>query len=215
MLPDGSILVSREPKWSGYPPTGMQRNEMEFFLLEGDGVPRAEIGSHPGAEEFYYLDETVFPPFSFWMLDPPFQQTVVWGAWDGLAIVSPSDRYEIRAYGPEGTLRRIVRRDHCGWSTCRCGSWRGRIEGELVPNSPHCKLDITFCNVGITCLVERSGLNAGGFLPGVVRYAEIGNVTVTGCANRAERVPFRRAASSSRGRSADTPIVRASASRRG
>lgn len=112
VLPDGSILASREPKWSGYPPTGMQRNEMEFFLLEGDGAQRAELGSHPGAEEFYYLDETVFPPFSFWMLDPPFQQTVVWGAWDGLAIVSPSDRYEIRAYGPEGTLQRIVRRDH-------------------------------------------------------------------------------------------------------
>ena len=85
---------------------------MEFFLLEGDGTRRAELGSHPGAEEFYYLDETVFPPFSFWMLDPPFQQTVVWGAWDGLAIVSPSDRDEIRAYGPEGTLQRIVRRDH-------------------------------------------------------------------------------------------------------
>lgn len=112
VLPDGSILASREPKWSGYPPTGMQRNAIEFFLLQGDGMRRAELGSHPGAEEFYYLDETVFPPFSFWMLDPPFQQTVVWGAWDGLAIVSPSDRYEIRAYGPEGTLQRIVRRDH-------------------------------------------------------------------------------------------------------
>lgn len=112
VLPDGSILASREPKWSGYPPTGMQRNEMEFFLLGGDGVRRAELGSHPGAEEFYYLDETVFPPFSFWMLDPPFQQTVVWGAWEGLAIVTPSDRYEIRAYGPDGTLQRIVRRDH-------------------------------------------------------------------------------------------------------
>jgi len=64
-----------------------------------------------------------------------------------------------------------------------------------VPNSQHGKLEITCCNVGMTCLVEGSGLNAGGFLPGVVRYAEIGNVTVIGCANRAERVPFRRALS--------------------
>ena len=112
VLSDGSILASREPKRSGYPPTGMRRNEMDFFLLEGDGSLRAELGSHPGAEEFYYLDDTVFPPFSFWMFDPPFQQTVVWGAWGDLAIVSPTDRYEIRAYGADGSVAHIVRRNH-------------------------------------------------------------------------------------------------------
>ena len=46
------------------------------------------------------------------MLDPPFQQTVVWGAWGPLAIVSPTDRYEIRAYGAGGSVTRIVRRNH-------------------------------------------------------------------------------------------------------
>lgn len=109
---DGSILASREPGWSGYPPTGMQRNRMDFFLLDGDGTVRAELGSRPGAEEFYYLDATVIPPFSFWMLDPPFQRTLVWGSWNGLAIVSETDRYEIRAYRPDGSLERVVRRDH-------------------------------------------------------------------------------------------------------
>ena len=85
---------------------------MDFLILEGDGSLRTELGSHPGAEEFYYLDDTVFPPFSFVMLDPPFQQSVVWGAWGPLAIVSPTDRYEIRAYGADGSVARIVRRDH-------------------------------------------------------------------------------------------------------
>ena len=112
VLPDGAILASRSPEWSGYPPTGIDRPEIDFFLLEGDGSLRAELGTYPGAEEFQYADEGGFPPFNFWMHDPPFQQSVVWGAWDGLAIVSNTDRYEIRAYGADGSLARIVRRDH-------------------------------------------------------------------------------------------------------
>ena len=113
VLPDGSIIASRSTEgWSGFPPTGIYRYDMEFALLEGDGSLRADLGRHPGADEFYYLDESVFPPFSFWMFDPPFQQTVVWGAWGDLAIVSPTDRYEITAYGSDGSPARIVRRDH-------------------------------------------------------------------------------------------------------
>ncbi len=112
VLPDGSILASRSPGWAGYPPTGLDRPSIDFFLLEGDGSLRAELGTHPGAEEFQYNDETGFPPFNFWMHDPPFQQSIVWGVWDGLAIVSNTDRYEIRAYNADGSLARIVRRDH-------------------------------------------------------------------------------------------------------
>ena len=112
VLSDGAILASRSPAWSGYPPTGLNRPEIDFFVLEGDGSLRAELGTHPGAEEFQYNDETGFPPFNFWMHDPPFQQSVVWGAWDGLAIVGNTDRYEIRAYAADGSLARIVRRDH-------------------------------------------------------------------------------------------------------
>ena len=70
VLRNGSILASRSPEWSGYPPTGIHRYDMEFALLEGDGSLRAELGRHPGAEEFYYLDDSVFPPFSFWMFEP-------------------------------------------------------------------------------------------------------------------------------------------------
>lgn len=108
VLPDGSILASRSPGWSGYPATGLSRPAIDFFLLDGDGSLRAELGTHPGAEEFR-LDSS---PFNFWMPDPPFQQSIVWGVWDGLAIVSNTDRYEIRAYDADGSLARIVRRDH-------------------------------------------------------------------------------------------------------
>ena len=112
VLPDGGILASRYPDSSGLPPAGLSRPSIDFLLLEGDGSLRAELGTHPGAEEFQYKDETGFPPYYFWMHDPPFQQSIVWGVWDGLAIVSNTDRYEIRAYGADGSLARIVRRDH-------------------------------------------------------------------------------------------------------
>ncbi|MYA12284.1 MAG: hypothetical protein F4087_10700 [Gemmatimonadetes bacterium] len=112
VLRNGSIIASRSlQEWSGYPPTGIHRYDMDFSLLAGDGSVLAELGSRPGAEEFYYLDESEFPPVSFWMHNPPFQQTVVWSAWGDLAIVSPTDRYEIRAYGTDGSVMRVVRRD--------------------------------------------------------------------------------------------------------
>ena len=112
LLDTGSIIASRSlQEWSGYPPTGIHRYDMGFSLLDADGSVLAELGSRRGAEEFYYLDEAAFPPVSFWMFDPPFQQTVVWEAWGDLAIVSPTDRYEIRAYGFDGSAVRIVRLD--------------------------------------------------------------------------------------------------------
>ncbi len=112
VLPDGAIIVTRSSPWSGFLPTGTRRDNLDFLILEGDGSLRTELGSHPGAEVFDYLDDTVIPPSTFLMLDPPFQQTVVWGAWGDLAIVSPTDRYEIRAFGADGSVARIVRRDH-------------------------------------------------------------------------------------------------------
>lgn len=112
VLRNGSIIASRSlGEWTGYPPTGIHRYDMDFSLLDGDGSVLAELGSRPGAEEFYYLDESEFPPVSFWMYDPPFQQTVVWSAWGDLSIVTGTDRYEIRAYGADGSVMRIVRRD--------------------------------------------------------------------------------------------------------
>lgn len=113
VLRNGSIIASHSlQERSGYPPTGIHRYDMDFSLLDGDGPVLAELGIHPGAEEFYYLDKSEFPPVSFWMFDPPFQRTVVWSAWGDLAIVCQTDRYEIRAYGSDGSLARVVRRDH-------------------------------------------------------------------------------------------------------
>lgn len=41
-----------------------------------------------------------------------FGHTLAVELWDDLVIVSPTDRYEIRAFAADGTLARVVRRDH-------------------------------------------------------------------------------------------------------
>lgn len=113
VLSDGSILSSRSLRESSrHPDTGMHRPDVGFSLLQADGSLRADLGTHPGAEEFFYLDESDVRPGGWYMPDPPFRRIVVWEAWGDLAIVTRTDRYEIRAYGADGSLTRIVRRDH-------------------------------------------------------------------------------------------------------
>ena len=41
-----------------------------------------------------------------------FGRSLAVGLWGDLLVVSPTDRYEIRAFANDGTLARIVRRDH-------------------------------------------------------------------------------------------------------
>ena len=42
----------------------------------------------------------------------PFSPSIAAASRDELTVVAPNRRYEIRALGPDGALRRIVRRDH-------------------------------------------------------------------------------------------------------
>jgi len=43
---------------------------------------------------------------------PTFGREPVWGFWGDLVAIGVSSRYEIRAYGADGSLARIVRREH-------------------------------------------------------------------------------------------------------
>ncbi len=113
VLSDGSIIASHSLRErSRHPDTGIHRPDVGFSLLNADGSLRADLGSHPGAEEFFFLYKSDGPPSRWYMHDPPFRRIAVWEAWDDLAIVSQTDRYEISAYGADGSLTRIVRRDH-------------------------------------------------------------------------------------------------------
>lgn len=109
VLPDGAILAIRQASRPNHKLTGLKRPDLEFLVLEGDGSLRVSLGTHAGAETFDYWEDHYS---SFWLDRPPFRKTVLWAAWGPLTIVSPTDRYELRAYDYEGSLARIVRRDH-------------------------------------------------------------------------------------------------------
>jgi hypothetical protein len=113
VLSGGSIIASRPLRDSSrHPVTGIHRPDMGFSLLNADGSPLADLGRHPGAEEFFFEYESDVPPSRWYMHDPPFRRVAVWEAWGDLAIISQTDRYEIKAYSADGSLKRIVRRDH-------------------------------------------------------------------------------------------------------
>ena len=113
VLSDGSIIASRPLReWPRHPDTGIHRPDLGFSILHADGSPRADLGRHPGAEEFFFVHESDVPPSKWIMRDPPFRRVAVWKAWGDLAIISRTDRYEIKAYSADGSLKRIVRRDH-------------------------------------------------------------------------------------------------------
>ena len=109
---DGTILASR-PRSSVFPTpdgsaeTGIHRADHEFVVVAPDGSSRVSLGPHPGSETFWIWQETPFV-----LMDPPFQKSLLWAAWGELAVVTPTDHYEIRAYQTDGTLARIVRLDH-------------------------------------------------------------------------------------------------------
>ena len=85
---------------------------LEFFVVAGDGSPRGSLGLHPGAENFWHWEVHRTDGTAFFIPEPPFQKSLVWAAWGELAVVAPTDHYELRAYRHDGSLARIVRREN-------------------------------------------------------------------------------------------------------
>ena len=106
VMPDGTVLV--KPSTIFGLPFGagpLAREDQDFaFLLPGGDV-RASLRSQPGEEWFISTAEPAAARH-------PFGRSTTAAIWGDLAIVAPTDRYELRAYASDGTLSRIVRRDH-------------------------------------------------------------------------------------------------------
>ena len=108
VLPDGTLLAHpRTLSTVRLDPQGppIRRWGVDFGLLLADGQLRASLGVHPGEEW------TVQPARTAAGLHP-FGRTTLSATWGELAVVTPNDRYEIRAYRSDGALARIVRLDH-------------------------------------------------------------------------------------------------------
>ena len=108
-LRDGSILAQDDRVDSSSGPAGdrIRVNERHYQVRDGSGLVTASLGIYPG-REFY---STTIAGTRI-VMEIPFMRRIAAVAWGDLAVIAPSHNYEIRAYAPDGTLRRIVRRGH-------------------------------------------------------------------------------------------------------
>jgi len=108
LLP-GGIILAKPSLLIGIPfgaaDGTLTRREEEFGLVRPDGELHASLGTHAGEEWFVSPSSPSARPH-------PFGRSVLAAVWGDLAVVTATDRYEIRAYGSDGALARIVRRDH-------------------------------------------------------------------------------------------------------
>ena len=108
VLPDGTLLT-RTPR--GYA-QGFHRWESPYALMDAEGSTRASLGSYLGIEThsaFYQQDDGNYAVIPLWH---PFGKTTATTAWGDLAAIGDTETYEIKAYRGDGSLARIVRRDH-------------------------------------------------------------------------------------------------------
>ena len=105
----GMILANNERTGgsSGAAGDRLTRNEGHYQVRDGEGLAAASLGTYP-VREFY----TSTIAGTRILMEIPFMRRVAAAAWGDLAVIAPSHNYQVRAYAPDGTLSRIVRRDH-------------------------------------------------------------------------------------------------------
>ena len=95
---NGTILAMIEPESS---------DTAVIEIRDGHGALSASLGAHPSGEPVRITWSG--RPALTWVL---YGRKLVTGLWRDLVVVSPTTRYEIRAFREDGALARIVRRDH-------------------------------------------------------------------------------------------------------
>ena len=106
VFPSGAILASQSVP-SGSAADGSSREQRRYQVRVAEGERPASVGSFYGSERYTSsLGGTML------LMTVPFAHRIVNFAWGELAVVASNDSYEVRAYGADGSLMRIVRLDH-------------------------------------------------------------------------------------------------------
>ncbi len=106
VLPVGAILSS-DLLPRGNRSGGLSRPDETYRVRDAEGDMLSLLGSLPGTEWF-----SAWSGSSGWSVEIPHAHRISTFAWGDLVAIAPNDTYEIRVFGLDGTLRRIVRRDH-------------------------------------------------------------------------------------------------------
>lgn len=106
VLPAGAILSSDFVSRGGLS-GGLSRTEETYRVRDAEGDMVSLLGSFPGTEWF-----SSWSGSSGWSVEIAHAHRVSTFAWGDLVAIAPNDTYEIRVFGLDGTLKRIVRREH-------------------------------------------------------------------------------------------------------
>ena len=96
---DGTILAVHRPEAA---------DTVVIQLRDGEGKVRSSLGTHPGSEPYIHAEGTD-RSMLFWKI---FGREPVWTPWGDLVVIGHTGRYELRAFAADGSLVRIVRREH-------------------------------------------------------------------------------------------------------
>lgn len=110
LLPGGGIVAKSS---SGLRPdatgsSGLVRLDEEWGILSADGTQDASLGEYPGVEWWavFNSDGSIQGGRPH-----PYGRSTMGAVWGDLAAIGNSERYEIKAFGADGSLIRIVRRE--------------------------------------------------------------------------------------------------------
>lgn len=78
-------------------------------IVDGEGVRSASLGAHLDEEIIVARGSRGYAE----RMPAAYTRELVTSLWGHLIVASPNNRYEIRAFRADGTLARIVRREHC------------------------------------------------------------------------------------------------------
>ncbi len=106
----GNAILTREP--GGFM-AGFSRWEHAYGLVGADWGESVSLGEYPGPETFAdsYTNEGERMVY-FLLLPHPFGKTTTTAVWGDLVVFGRNETYEIRAFAADGSLARIVRREH-------------------------------------------------------------------------------------------------------
>ena len=96
---DGAILAVKAPE---------DADTAVVEVWDGEGALSASLGTHAAAEVIVTTNERGSKYLSW----KAYGRQLVTGFWADHVVASPTSYYEIRAFRMDGTLSRIVRRDH-------------------------------------------------------------------------------------------------------